>query len=119
MREDGERDDKRNGGKQADRKIHIGDRAHAGDSGEDDHEGSDDLLTVARGDRRKDQVQDVAAADELVTGDSGVGEEYGNDAEDARSLVITSLKQVGNGELGELPRAWSNEIDENKTGPTA
>ena len=53
----------------------------------------------------EDEVEDVAAADELVAGDGGVGEEDGDDAEDARGLVVAGFEEVGDGELGELARA--------------
>ncbi len=67
----------------------------------------------------KDEVEDVAAADELVAGDGGVGEEDGDDAEDAGGLVVAGFEQVGDGELGELAGARRDEVDEREAGPSA
>ena len=64
-------------------------------------------------------MQDVAAADELVAGDGRVGEEDGDYAQHARGLVVPRFEQVGNGELGELARAWSDEVNQQKPGPAA
>ena len=64
-------------------------------------------------------MQDVAAADELIAGDRGVGEEDGDDAEHARGLVVARFEQVGDGELRELAGARSDEVDEQQTGPSA
>jgi hypothetical protein len=119
VRENRQRDQKRDCGEQADGEIHISDRAHAGNGGEDNDEGRDDLLAVTRGDRGEDEVEDIAATDELVAGNRGVGEEDSDDAEDAGSLVVTGLEQIGDCELGELSRTRSNEVDEKKAGPTA
>ena len=119
VREDGERNNERDGSEHADGKVHVGDRTHAGDSGEDDDEGGDDLLAMARRDRGEDQVEDIAAADELIAGNGGVREKNSNDAENAGGLVVTGLKQIGDGELRKLSRAWRNEVDDQKAGPTA
>ena len=64
-------------------------------------------------------MEDVAAADELVGGDSGVGEEDGDDAEDAGGLVVAGLKEIGDGVAGELAGAGGDEDDEQETGPAA
>ena len=64
-------------------------------------------------------MEDVSAADELVAGDGGVGEEDGDDAEDAGGLVVAGFEQVGDGELGELAGARGDEVDEQKAGPSA
>ena len=120
VREDGERNNERNGSKHADGKVHVGDRTHAGDSGEDNDKGSNDLLAkVGADDRGEDEVENVAAADELITGNGGVSEKNGDHAEDAGRLVITGLKQIRNGELRELPCAWRDEVDKQKPGPAA
>ena len=64
-------------------------------------------------------MEDVAAADELVGGDGGVGEEDGDDAEDARGLVVAGFEEVWDGELGELAGAGGDEVDEQEAGPAA
>ena len=62
-------------------------------------------------------MEDVSAADELVAGDGRVRKQDGDDAEDARSLVVAGLKQVRDGVLGEFAGAWSDEVDEEQSGP--
>ena len=62
----------------------------------------------------KDEVQDVSAADELIAGDGGVGEEDGDDAEHAGGLVVAGFEQVGDGELREFARARGDEVDEQR-----
>ena len=64
-------------------------------------------------------MEDVAAADELVAGDGGVGEEDGDDAEDAGGLIVAGFEEVGDGELGEFAGARGDEVDEQKAGPSA
>ncbi len=64
-------------------------------------------------------MEDVSAADELVGGDGGVGEEYGDDAEDARGLIVAGLEEVGDGVLGKLAGAGGDEVDEEEAGPAA
>ena len=119
VRKNWQRDEQRERGEQADGEVHVGDRGHAGDGGEDDDKGGDDLLPVPRGDGGEDEVENVAAADELVAGDGGVGEEDGDDAEDAGGLVVAGLEQVGDGELCEFAGAGRDEVDEEKAGPAA
>ena len=67
----------------------------------------------------EDEVEDVSAADELVAGDGGVGEQDGDDAEDAGGLVVAGLEQVGDGVLGEFAGAGRDEEDEQESGPSA
>ena len=74
---------------------------------------------VGADDGGEDEVENVAAADELVAGDGGVGEEDGDDAEDAGGLVVAGFEQVGNGELGELAGAGRDEVDKQEPGPAA
>jgi len=64
-------------------------------------------------------VEDVSAADELVAGDGGVGEEDSNDTEDAGGLVVASFEQIGDGVLGEAAGARGDEVDEGQAGPAA
>ena len=64
-------------------------------------------------------MEDVSATDELVAGDGGVGEEDGDDAEDAGGLVVAGFEEVGDGELGELAGAGGDEVDEEQAGPAA
>ena len=52
-------------------------------------------------------------------GDGGVGEEDGDDAEDAGGLVVAGLEEVWDGELGELAGARGDEVDEQEAGPAA
>ena len=59
------------------------------------------------------------ATNELVTGDGGVGEEDGDDAEDAGGLVIPRFEKIGDGELREFAGPRSNEVDEEKSSPAA
>ena len=74
MDEDRESEAGGKGGEQADGEVGIGDRGHAGDGGEEDDEGGDEeaALEWRRG-AGKMRWKDVAAADELVAGDGGVG----------------------------------------------
>jgi hypothetical protein len=117
--EDGQSDDEREGGEEAYGDVHVGDRGHASDGGEDDDEGGDDVFAEICGDGvGEDEVEDVAAADELVAGDGGVGEEDGDDAEDAGGLVVAGFEEVGDGELGEFAGAGGDEVDEEKAGPS-
>ena len=67
----------------------------------------------------EDEVEDVSAADELVAGDGGVGEEDGDDAEDAGGLVVAGFEQVGDGVLGEAAGARGDEVDEGEAGPSS
>ena len=67
----------------------------------------------------EDEVQDVSAADELVAGDGGVGEEDGEDAEDAGGLVVAGFEQVGDGVLGEAAGARGDEVNEGEAGPAS
>ena len=64
-------------------------------------------------------MQDVAAADELIAGDRGVGEEHGDDAEHAGGLVVAGFQEIRDGELRELAGARRDEIDEGEAGPSA
>ena len=119
VHEYGQRDEQGEGGEQADDDVHVGDRGHAGDRGEERDEGGEDAAALDGGDGREDEVQDVSAADELIAGDGGVGEEDGDDAEDAGGLVVAGFEQVGDGELRELAGAWSDEVDERESSPSA
>ncbi len=111
--QDRQREQHGDGGEQTDDHIHIGDRGHAGNRREDDDEGGDDVAAQLGGDEGgEDEVEDVAAAEKLITGDGGVGEEDGDDAEHTRGLVVAGLEQVGDGELGELAGARRDEIDQ-------
>ena len=67
---------------------------------------------MTRRNRGKDEMQNVAATDELVAGDRGVGEENGDDAKNTSGLVVAGFEQVGNGELSEFARTRGNEIDD-------
>ena len=119
MQQDGQRGAEGEGGEQADGDVHVGDRGHSGDGGEDDDECGDEIAAVDGGDGvGEDEVKDVSAADELVAGDGGVGEEDGDDAEDARGLVVARFEQVGDGVLGEAAGARGDEVDEGKAGPS-
>ena len=64
-------------------------------------------------------MEDVSAADELVAGDGGVGEEDGDDAEDAGGLVVAGFEQVGDGVLREAAGAGGDEVDEGEAGPSS
>ena len=64
-------------------------------------------------------MEDVPAADELIAGDGGVGEEDGDDAEDAGGLIVACFEQIGDCELGELAGAGRDEVDEQKPSPAA
>src|SRR6185437_2469881 len=83
------------------------------------HERGEDALALDSRDGWEDEVQDVAAADELVAGDGCIGEENGQDTKHARGLVVARLQQIGDGELRELSGPWSDEIDERETSPSA
>src|ERR1035437_720875 len=108
------------GGEQADGYVHVSDRGHAGDGGEEDDEGGDEVSAVDGGDGvGEDEVEDISAADELVAGDGGVGEEDGDDAEDAGGLVVACFEQVGDGELGEASGARGDEVDEGEAAPSS
>src|SRR6185437_8492483 len=88
--EKGQREDEGDGGEYADQDIHVRDGRHASDSGEDDDEGGNDVDSgggISRDHGGKHHSQDVAAADELIAGDGGVGEEHRDDAEHAGELV--------------------------------
>ena len=67
----------------------------------------------------KDEVEDVSAADELVAGDAGVGEEDGDNAQHTGGLVVADFQQIGNGELREPARARRDEVDKEQAGPSA
>ena len=64
-------------------------------------------------------MEDVSAADELVAGDGGVGEEDGDDAEDAGGLIVAGFEEVGDGELREAAGAGRDEVDEGEAGPSS
>jgi hypothetical protein len=64
-------------------------------------------------------VEDVSAADELVAGDGGVGEEDGDDAEDAGGLVVAGFEEVGDGVLGEVTGARGDEVNESEASPSS
>ena len=112
--------EQRNRCQRSDHYIHIRDRSHPGDRGKHDHECSNDVLPQVRGDEvRKNQVKNIAAADQLVTGDRRIGKEDRNDSQHPSRLVIPGFQQVGDGELGEFSSPRSDEIDEQQPGPTA
>src|SRR5260370_42085932 len=112
---DRQRCQQRDGREQTDGDVHIGDRAHAGDSSKDDDEAGEKISAVFGGDDGgEDEVKNVAAADELVACDGSVGEEDGDDAQDAGDLAVTRFEQVGDGELGELAGAGRDEVNEQK-----
>ena len=112
------RNQQSNGGEQADGDVHIRDRAHTRDGSEENDEAGEEIFAEIRADDGgEDEVENVAAADELVTGDGGVGEEDGNHAEDASGLVVPGFEQVGNRELGELAGAGRDEVDKQEPGP--
>ena len=67
----------------------------------------------------EEEVKDIAAADELVTGDSRVSKEDGDDAEHASSLAIPCFQQIGNRELGEFACARRDEVNKQQTSPSA
>ncbi len=98
--------------------VHVSNRAHAGDGSEDDNEAGEQISAIFGGyDRGEDEVENVAAANELIARDGSVGEENGDDAEDAGDLAVTCFQQVGDGELGKLAGARSNEVDKEKPSP--
>src|SRR6202035_458229 len=98
--------------------VHVSPRAHACYCSEDDNEASEQISAIFGGyDGGEDEVENVAAADELVARDRRVGEEDSDDAEDAGSLVVSGFEQVGDGELGELAGARRDEVDEQKASP--
>jgi len=120
MGEDRQSDDQRDRREQTDGNVHVGDRRHSGDRGKDDDKGRDDVLAEHRGNElREDQVQDIAAAYELVAGDGRIGEQDRDDTKDAGGLVVARFEQVGNGELRELASARRDEIDQQQPGPSA
>ncbi len=120
VNEDGKSDDQGGGGEEAYGHVHVGDGGHTGDGGEDDDEGGDDVFAEVCADGvGEDEVEDVAAADELVAGDGSVGKEDGDDAEDAGSLTVAGFEEVGDGVLGEFACARGDEVDEQKPGPSA
>ena len=100
--------------------IHVRDRGHAGKSGgNDDKHGDDPGAEVGRNLVREDEMQNIAAALELVAGDAHIGEEDSESAEDSSSLVVARLQQIGESELGELSRAGRDEVDEQQAQPAA
>ena len=104
--EHGRGDEADDGDQRADGHIHVGHRRHAGQCrGDDDKDGDDVGAQFRRDGVRKDEVQHVAAALELVAGDADISKEDGDGAEDARGLVVAGLEQVRQGELGELAGA--------------
>src|SRR5271154_168471 len=120
MDEDGEGDEHGEGGEEADGYVHVGDGGHAGYRGENNDEGGDDVLAEVWGDEiGEDEMEDVAATDELVTGDGGVTKEDSDDAEDAGELVVAGFEGIGDGVLGELAGAGGDEVDEEEAGPSA
>ncbi len=103
-----------------DEEVHVRDRRHPGDGGEDDNEACDQVAAQDGSDEvGEDEVQDVAAADELVAGDCGIGQDDGHDAEDAGGLAVAGFEQVGDGELGELAGAGRDKVDEQQPGPSS
>ena len=63
-------------------------------------------------------MKHIAAAFELIAGDSDVGEKDGKRSEYARRLVVAGFKQIGQSELREFPRAWGNEVNEQEAEPS-
>ena len=53
----------------------------------------------------EDQMQDVAAADELIAGDDHVRNNDGDGGQHASSGVVARFKQIGNGELRKMAGA--------------
>ncbi len=118
--EDGQGDEQGEGGKKSNGYIHIGYGGHAGYRGEDDDEGGDDVFAEVGCDEvGEDEVEDVAAADELVAGYRGAGKEDSDDSEDAGGLVVAGFEEVGDGELGELAGSGGDEEDEEDADPAA
>ncbi len=118
--EDGESEAHGDRGEEADEEVHVGNRRHAGDGGEDDNEGGEDVTAHdGRDGVREDKVEDVSTADELVACDGGVGEQDRDHAEDAGGLVVAGFEEVGDGELGELAGAGSDEVDKQEAGPSS
>ncbi len=64
-------------------------------------------------------MENVSAAAQLVARNRRIREQYGDDAEDAGSLVIAGLEQVGNRELGEFSGAWCDEVNEQQASPSS
>jgi len=76
--------------------IHVGHRRHAGHGrGDDDKCGNEVGSELGSDGRRKNKVQHIAAALELVAGDAYIGEENGQGTQHARGLVVASFKHVG------------------------
>ena len=102
----------------ADHHIHISDRRHTGNRGKDNHKrGNDVLAQIGRNHGRKNQMQNVAAAGDLVARDRRICEQHRNHTQQPRRLVITRLEQIGNRVLGEVPRPRRDEVDEQQPGP--
>ncbi len=118
--DDGQGEEHGEGGEEADGDVHVGDGGHAGYRCENNDEGGDDVFAEVCGDQvGEDEVEDVAAADELVAGDGGVAEEDGDDAEDAGGLVVAGFEEVGDGVLGEFAGTGGDEVDEEEAGPSS
>ena len=116
----GERKAHGNNGKDADNYVHVCDGGHSGDGGEENDERRDDVFAQVSGDHgRENEVQDVAAAGELIAGNGSEGEQNGDDSQYASGLVVARLEQIGDGELGKLARTRRNEVDEEQSRPSA
>src|SRR6516225_4172781 len=104
----------------ADRNIHVCDGRHAGQSGSDDDEERNDVgPKLRRNSIGKDEMEYIAAALELVAGDSDVSEEDGEGAENASGLVVAGFEQIGKRKLGEFAGARGDEVDQQKAQPSA
>src|SRR5262249_21095985 len=111
--EERDRSDTGNGRQRANDHVQIGNRAHSGESSEQNDKASDDdhpqCRLVAGGDMEgipgnviqagEDQPQHVAAASKLVGSDGGKSEEDGDGSQHAGRGVVTGLQQIRNREL--------------------
>ena len=64
-------------------------------------------------------MQHIAAAFELIAGDSDIGEKNCDRPENTGGLVIARHKQVGQGELGKFAGARRDEVDKQQRQPAS
>ena len=115
-----QRQDHRPRSQQPDEHIHVRHRRHPSDRREHNHERRHDVLAKVRGDhRRKNQVQDVSAADQLIAQDRRVRKKDRNHAQHPRRLAVARLQQIRNRELRKMARARRDEIDQQQPDPSS
>src|ERR1017187_2484634 len=114
-----QRDERDDGDQQADDEIQVGDGGHTRQRREGDHEGGDDVHAGLLIERGEDEVQDDAAALELVAGDDRVRNDDGDGGQHARGGVVARLQQIGHGELREAPRTSGDDGDQDQSDPAA